>query len=187
MTASDGPIGVPVPEEYMGAFVAEVFEDPERTTTWREAVAALVAPADRDAWEALSPIEQVIVVLDTAAEYDQTALRRFEEIPDDGYASEETIRETYEEAKRNRRNADMLRNAVADAYSRDVIDDNALVEAVDRHGFDSETIAAREQQLESVADAYGLEFRPYGGTLIEPAEEKDPDRSASPTFGIESG
>lgn len=184
MSANDGPMGLPVPEEYAGAFVAEVFEDVERSTTWAEAVEALVATDAREAWERLSPIEQVVAVLDAAADFDNRAVETFEAIPIDGQDGE-PIRADYEEARRFRRNADMLRNGVAEAYSSGYIDDEQLVEAVERHGFESDTIARREELLESIAEAHGLEFRPYGGTLMEPPGTGDEATPSTTAFDIE--
>ena len=183
MSTNDGPMGLPVPEEYVGAFVAEVFEDVERSTTWDETVEALVADDARSAWERLSPIEQVVAVLDAAAGFDERAVQALESIPHD--AENESIRAEYEEARRYRRNADMLRNGIAQAYSSGHVDDEQLVEAVERHGFESDTIARREEQLESIAEAHGLEFRPYGGTLMEPPGSAEREASADPTFDIE--
>lgn len=184
MNASDGPVGLPVPEEYVGAFVAEVFEDVERSTTWDDAVDALVATDARSAWDDLSPVEQVVAVLDAADGFDERAVEAFEDIPLDG-PDGGSVREDYEEARRFRRNADMLRNAVAEAYSSGHVDDDQLVEAVERHGFESDTIARREELLESIAEAHGLEFHPYGGTLMEPQGTDAEDSQAAPTFDIE--
>lgn len=184
MNGGNKPLGLPVPEEYVGAFVAEVFEDVERSTTWTEAVDALVAGDARSDWEALSSVEQVVAVLDAAASFDERAVQALDGIPIDGETSG-SDRHDFEEARRFRRNADMLRNAIADAYSEDYVDDDQLVEAVERHGFETDTIAKREDLLESVAEAHGLEFRPYGGTLMDPPEATDDETIGGTTFDIE--
>ena len=184
MTA-DEPVGVPVPDEYVGAFVAEVFEDAERSTTWADAVDALVAPAARADWADLPPATQVVEVLDAAARFDDEAVRCFDGIPLDAETPGEPIRAAFEEARRHRRNADMLRNAVADAYAAGHVDDDQLVAAVERHGFESATIAEREARLEAVAEAYGFAVRPYGGTLVAPPDEADAGPEPRDAFDIE--
>lgn len=185
MSTNDGPVGLPVPDEYVGAFVAEVFEDVERSTTWEEAVDALVAAAARSAWDGLSPVEQVVAMLDAADGFDERGVETLEAIPLDGQDGA-SVRDEYEEARRFRRNADMLRNGVADAYSSGHVDDDQLIQAVERHGFESDTIARREELLESIAETHGLEFRPYGGTLMEPPGTGAEDPAANATFDIET-
>ncbi|WP_335999197.1 hypothetical protein [Halorientalis halophila] len=164
-------LALSIPDEHVGAFVAEVFEDAERSTTWTEVVDAMVAPAARDAWEALSATEQVIEVLEKAGEYDGRAVDTLEDVPLRGEEASLSTREAFEEALRYRRNADVLRDGIADAFASDVIDEATLEAAVEEFGFDTETIARREDALEDVASVYELDFRPYGGTLIQRDEE----------------
>lgn len=184
MSAGNDPIGLPVPDEYVGAFVAEVFEDVERSTTWTEAVDALVAGDARSDWEALTPTEQVVAMLDAAADFDERAVQVLEGIPCDE-VNDSSVRGEFDEALRVRRNADLLRNAIADAYSDGYVDDDQLVEAVECHGFETETIARREDLLETVAEAHGFDFRPYGGTLMDPSDGHDRYAPAEATFDIE--
>lgn len=162
--ASGEPVGVPVPDDHVGAFVAEVFEDSERDTRWADAVDGLVAAPARDAWDALDPGEQVREVLAKADDYDERAIELLEAV--DGAPSDDPVRERLEEAKRLRRNADMLRDAIADAYSSGHVSDEELRAAVETHGFDTTLVATRERLLEHVADAHEIDFRPYGGMLI---------------------
>jgi copper chaperone CopZ len=166
-------MGVPIPDEHVGAFVAEAFEDPERSTAWDEVVDQMVAPAARDAWAELSAAEQTVEVLDKAAEYDRRAADELERIPTNKPEATPEIRSAFEEAKRLRRNADAFRDGVASAYQSGRIDDDELVGAVDESDFDTEQIAAREDELESVTAAYGFDYSPYGGTLFD--EDKRPD------------
>lgn len=42
-------------------------------------------------------------------------------------------------------------------------------------GFDTRAVARRKAELERVTSVYGLDFRLYGGTLLE----KDSDRDAA--------
>lgn len=173
--ASGEPVGVPVPDAHVGAFVAEVFEDPERDTRWSDAVDGLVAPSARDAWDALDPDEQVREVLAKADDYDDRAIELLETV--DGAPSDDPVRERLEEAKRLRRNADMLRDAIADAYSSGNVSDEELRAAVEAHGFDTTRVARRERLLERVADTHEIDFRPYGGTLLheEGGQRGSPD------------
>jgi hypothetical protein len=170
-TSTDESLAVSIPDEHAGAFVAEVFEDAERSTTWEDAVDAMVAPSARDAWAELSPREQVIEVLQKADEYDERAAELLEDVPLRGSDPSPETRETFEDALRIRRNADVLRDGIADAYASGVIDGDELEAAVEAVGYDTETIARREDVLEDVASVYELDFRPYGGTLIQ--EEGD--------------
>ncbi|MFB6156698.1 MAG: hypothetical protein ABEJ34_02515 [Haloferacaceae archaeon] len=171
MTGGDAEraTGVTVPDEHVAAFVAEAFEDAERDTDYATVVDRVVAPEARDAWAALSPREQVEELLGVADGYDERALDSLRSIPVDARADADdaTVRERYEEALRLRRNADVVRDAVAAAYAEGRIDDDALVAAVESHGFDTETVAAREDRLETVAEVHNLDFRPYGGTLMD--------------------
>ncbi len=98
-----------IPEDHVGAFVAEALEDPERATTWDDVVDTLVAPVARDAWAELSPIEQATEVLSKAAEFDRRAIEHFEAVPLDGDRSEAET--DIDEGLRCRRNADTFRDA----------------------------------------------------------------------------
>lgn len=184
--AEDEAMGVPIPEEHVGAFVAEAFEDPERTTTWEEVVDAMVAPDARDAWADLSPVEQTVAVLDQAAEYDRRATDELERIPTNKPEPTPEVRDSFAEARRLRRNADAFRDGVAAAYTDGRIDDEDLVAAVEASGFDTGQIARREDALESVTSVYDFEYRPYGGTLFDgdtsPDGEADVDPDTPETF-----
>lgn len=169
-------MGVPIPDEHVGAFVAEAFEDPERTTDWEEIVDAMVAPDAREAWQDLSPVEQTVEVLKQAAEYDRRATDELERIPTNRGEPTPAIRESFDEATRLRRNADAFRDGVAAAYADGWIDDEDLLTAVDRAEFDTRGIARREDALESVTTVYDFDYRPYGGTLFD--EEESPERDA---------
>lgn len=175
MTAEGESVGVPIPEDHVGAFVAEAFEDPERSTTWEDAVDKVVSPEAREEWESLSSRQQVTEVLGMADNFDRRAVETLERIPTDLERPTDRIDRLFEEARRCRRNADILRDAVAAAYRDGHADDGDLVDAVESEDFDTATIADREDTLESVATAYGYDFRPYGGTLFE--EDRDGDGS----------
>ncbi|WP_138797967.1 hypothetical protein [Halostella sp. PRR32] len=175
-TASlDESLGVTVPEDYVGAFVAEAFEDVERSTEWADAVDAVVADGARDDWEALAPREQVVEMLRMADEFDRKAVERFDGIPLDRGSPTDEMRERFEEGKRLRRNADVLRDGIAAAYADGYVSDDDLVEAVESFGFDTDRVGAREDALDTVANAYDMDFRPYGGTLMT---EREPDEDA---------
>jgi len=181
-TRSDDPsgtegesLGVSVPDEHVGAFVAEAFEDVERDTTWKEVVGALVAEAARDAWADLSRTEQAVEVLVAAADYDERAVELLADVPTDRGEPTDEIREQYEEALRCRRNADRFRDGIAAAYADNYLTDDQLVAAVEEFGFDTATIAEREDALDTVANTYEFEFRPYGGTLM--TDDEDDDRT----------
>lgn len=161
----DQSLGVTIPEDHVGAFVAEAFEDPERSTTWEDVVGSLVAPDARPAWEELSAREQAVEVLAKADEYDERAVEHLDAVPLN--ADREAVVGDVEEALRCRRNADAFRDGLAAAYADGHLDDDALVGALEDVGFDTETLAEREDLLEQVDDAYGLEYRPYGGTLMD--------------------
>ncbi|NEU55535.1 aldehyde dehydrogenase [Halorussus sp. MSC15.2] len=111
--ASNESLGVSIPDEHVGAFVAEVFEDVERKTTWNQIVSSLVAEDARDEWEALTPSEQVAAVLSTATDYDERATDRLAGIPTDRGKPTPEIREEFDEAMRCRGNADTFRDGVA--------------------------------------------------------------------------
>ncbi|WP_121823417.1 hypothetical protein [Halostella salina] len=169
-------LGVTIPDEHVGAFVAQAFEDAERDTTWGEAVDAVVADEARDAWASLSPREQVVELLKLADRFDERAVDELDSIPLDRGSPTEDMRERFEEAKRLRRNADTLRDGIAAAYDEGYVGDGALVDAVESFDFDTATIAEREDSLDAVANAYDLDFRPYGGTLMtddEPEEDAE--------------
>jgi hypothetical protein len=168
-------VGVTVPDDHVAAFVAEAFEDPERSTTWDEVIEAAIAHEARSAWNELSPEEQVRELLAMADDYDERAVEQLRAIPTDHAASSDRIDELFEEARRCRRNADRIRDAIADAYADGYVDDEALVDAVETYGFETGTIAERERLLETVTDVYDYDFRPYGGTLMtdEPGDGRD--------------
>lgn len=171
-------LGLPIPDEHLGAFVAEVFEDVEQSTSWADVEDHLVAPSARDAWDALDPAQQVIEVLEMAADYDREAVERLADI--DESDPSEAAEPVYREAVRYRRNADMLRSGIADAYASGVVVDDDLVDAVEDAGFDTSAIAEREEELERVATAFGFDFRPYGGTLMDEGDR--PEASAAPEW-----
>lgn len=175
-------VGMEIPDDYVGAFVAEVFEDAERATSWDDVVDSMVAPEARDSWESLTPVEQVIEVLTMADGYDERAADLLSDIDIDGSVPDEATRSAFEEATRLRNNADAFRNGVAAAYDAGRVDDDGLVEAVESFGFDTETIARREDELERVTSAYDLDYRPYGGTLIQERDGPTTDPEIPETF-----
>jgi hypothetical protein len=79
-TVATESLGVSIPDEHVGAFVAEVFEDPERSTTWAAAIDATIDDAARDAWDGLTPTEQATELLGMAIEFDDRAIEAFEAI-----------------------------------------------------------------------------------------------------------
>ncbi|WP_135822804.1 hypothetical protein [Halostella litorea] len=168
-------LGVTIPDEHVGAFVAQAFEDVERDTTWGEAVDAVVAEEALDAWAELSPREQVVELLKMADSFDERAVEELNAIPVDRGSPTDEMRERFEEAKRLRRNADVLRDGIAAAYDEGYVGDDELVDAVESFGFDTATIAEREDSLDAVANAYDLDFRAYGGTLMS---DREPDEDA---------
>lgn len=176
--APDRSVGVSVPEDHVGAFVAQAFEDPERSTTWEEVVSGVVAADVRDAWEALSPAEQVRELLAIADDYDERAVEAFEAIPLDLVEPTEEVDELFAEATRCRRNADRIRDGIASAYADDRIEGERLADAVETYGFETGTIAEREDLVEAVTDAYDYDVRPYGGVLME-ADDPDADAAAA--------
>lgn len=175
-TPLDESVGVTIPEEHVGAFVAQAFEDVERDTDWADVVDALVSPAAREDWRALDPAEQVAEVLRTAGDYDERAADALEAVSTDMGSLAPDDEERWAEATRLRRNADILRDGVADAYATGRVDDEQLVAAVEAADFDTGTVARREEAVERVANAFALDFRPYGGTLFdgdrEPTDEE---------------
>lgn len=177
--SADNPLGVPIPDEHVGAFVAEVFEDAERGTTWESVVSAMVASEARDAWESLSPREQAVEVLEMAEKYDRRAVKQLQEIPLDESAD---VIDEITEAKRLRRNADMFRDGVSSAYESGHLDDDDLVAAVEAVDFDTEIIARREELLEQAAKVHDFDFRPYGGTLLQESDRETADPTGSETW-----
>jgi len=177
---ADESVGVTVPDEHVGAFVAEAFEDPERSTTWEEVVDEVVADDARGAWDALSPIEQVTELLAMADGFDERAVDRLAAIPLDLAAPTDRVDELFAEAERCRRNADRIRDGIAAGYADGRLDDAALVDAVEVYGFETDTVAERERLLESVTDAYGYDFRPYGGTLMQEPDDDGADGGVDP-------
>lgn len=190
------PTGVPIPPAHVGAFVAETFEDPERDTAWDDVVERLIADGARDAWEALAVQEQVEELLSMADDYDRQAIDLLEDLPvHDGDDTDrrvpvhdgdgtEPVDPRFEEALRRRRNADIVRDGIADAYASGRIDDRTLVAAVESFGFDTERIAAREDRLETVANAHDLDFRPYGGMLFSTGSDGE-GGSAAPLWEVD--
>lgn len=171
----DEAVGVTIPDEHVGAFVAQAFEDPERDTSWQDVVDSLV-PADAlTAWRELDPTEQAVEVLEMADEYDSRAVELLEAIPLTGGELSSEHEESVEDALRCRRNADILRDGLAAAYHETHLSEGDLRTAVESFEFDTETVAEREDVLESVAQAYNFDFRPYGGTLFTDEEETVPE------------
>ncbi|WP_251341489.1 hypothetical protein [Haloplanus halophilus] len=160
-------LGVAVPDDHVAAFVAEAFEDAERDTDWAEVVESVVADDAREAWAALSAREQAAELLEMAAEYDERAVERLAAVPLDRADLSGEARERFADAKRCRRNADRIRDGVADGFAAGRLDESDLVGALEAVGFDTDTIAEREDALEAVDGAYDVDFRPYGGTLVD--------------------
>lgn len=175
-------VGISIPAEHVGAFVAEAFEDAERDTTWPDVVAAFVDPSARGAWDDLDASEQVVEILDAASRYDDRAIEHFESIPLD--TGERSDPDGLEEALRCRRNADMFRDGIAAAYGDGVLDDADLVTAVETSAFDTDRIADRENALENVDAVHDVDFRPYGGQFFdaEHGPDSDVDHDASETW-----
>ncbi|QCC57520.1 hypothetical protein NP511_02950 [Natrinema thermotolerans] len=168
-------LGVTIPDDHVGAFVAQAFEDVERSTEWEEAIDSVVADEARDAWNRLEPRKQVIELLKMADQFDRKATALLEEIPLDRGGLDDDLREQFDDAKRLRRNADVVRDGIAAGYAEGRVSDDELVDAVETFEFDTAAIAEREDALDDVANAYNLDFRPYGGTLMN---ERDPDDDA---------
>jgi len=164
---AEDSIGLSVPEDHVGAFVAEAFEDVERDTAWPAVVDEVIADAARDAWADLDGTERVREMIELAAGYDERALERLEAVPVEPGDLGDDAEATLSDGLRCRRNADRLRDAVADAYDRGVVDDDGLVAAVESAEFDTATVAAREDRLDTLAELHEFEFRPYGGTLLD--------------------
>jgi hypothetical protein len=172
--SSDGEsLGVSIPDEHVGAFVAEAFEDVERDTTWEAVVSSLVADEAREEWDGLSATERIAAVLSAAADYDERAADRLAGIPTDRGEPTPEIREEFDEAMRCRGNADAFRDGVAAAYAEGRVGDDELIAAVEEGDFDMTVIAEREDELDRVANAFDFEFRPYGGTLMHDGDDED--------------
>jgi len=180
--ALEEAVGMEIPDEHVGAFVAEVFEDAERSTTWTDIVDSMVAPEARDAWEELSPVEQVVEVLAMADDYDERSADLLEGIDVDSDEPDDSVVAAFEEATRLRNNADAFRDGIASAYDEGHIDDEGLVAAIEDFGFDTETIARREDELDRVTAAYDLDYRPYGGTLIQESQTPKTNPDIPETF-----
>lgn len=179
---SDDPFGLQIPDEHVGPFVAEVFEDVERDTTWGNVVEELVAPEARDAWEELTAREQAVAVLKKASDYDKQAIDHLRSIPTDGSVDTGTVEQRFGEARRCRRNADSFRDGIASAYGEGYLDADALVSAIEEVNFDTSYISDREDELERVANHFELDFQPYGGTLIEDDDRIGEEQTAPETW-----
>ncbi|ELY96411.1 hypothetical protein [Natrialba taiwanensis] len=169
-SGSEESLGITIPDDHVGAFVAQAFEDVERSTEWTEAVDAAIPADARGAWQSLSTRDQVIELLTLADEFDAKATALLEEIPLDRDGLDDDRYERVSDAKRLRRNADILRDGIAAGYAEGRVSDDELVAAIEAFGFDTATIAEREDALDAVSSAYNVEFRPYGGTLMTETE-----------------
>jgi len=176
----ESSLGMTIPEDHVGAFVAEALEDPERATNWDDVVDTMVAPAARDAWAALSPVEQATEVLSKAAEFDRRAIEHFEAVPLDGDRREAET--DIDEGLRCRRNADTFRDGVAAAYGDGRLDDDGLVAALETAEFDTEVIAQREDLLERIDSVFEVEYSPYGGTLMDDDDGPEPETEHGETW-----
>ncbi|WP_420183112.1 hypothetical protein ACNO8S_19095 (plasmid) [Haloarcula sp. KBTZ06] len=176
----ESSLGMTIPEDHVGAFVAEALEDPERATTWTDIVDTMVAPVARDAWAELSPIEQATEVLSKAAEFDRRAIEHFEAVPLDGDLSEAET--DIDEGLRCRRNADTFRDGVAAAYGDGRLDDDGLVDALEAAEFDTEIIARREDLIERIDSVFEIDYRPYGGTLMDDDDGPEPETEHGETW-----
>lgn len=179
-TASEPSLGIPIPDDHVGAFVAQALEDPERSTDWDDVVDALVAPSARDAWDRLSPVEQATEVLSKAAEFDRRAIEQFDAVPLN--AERTAVQADIDEGLRCRRNADTFRDGVAAAYDSGRLDDDDIVEALSEAAFETDLIAKREDLLERLDGAFDIEFRPYGGTLMDDDDGPEPDTDHGETW-----
>lgn len=168
--ATDRPMGIEIPQEHVGAFVAEVFTDVERNTSWSEVVNAIVHDDARGEWNDLPPRARLREALELADSFDQRCLAQLRSMPLQD-ATADGVEETFREAMRYRRNADILRDAIADAYASGLVGDQDLVQAVETCGFTTERIEQRETKIEQVTKRFDLSFRPYGGKLMHPDGE----------------
>jgi hypothetical protein len=171
-------LGVAVPDDHVAAFVAAAFEDAERDTDWPAVVDEVVADEARAAWDDLSAREQTAELLGVADEFDDRAVERLSAIPLDRAELAGRDRDRFEDAMRCRRNADRIRDGIADGVASGRVDDDDLVGAVEDAGFETDTIAEREDALEAVAGAYDVDFRPYGGTLMNDDDGGVPEGEA---------
>jgi len=169
--SADSSLGVTIPDDHVGAFVAEALEDPERSTSWDEVVDAMVAPGALDDWRELSRVERAAAVLEKATEYDRLAADRFDAVPLD--ADENAVRADVDEGLRCRGNADAFRDGVAAAYADGLLDDDDLVAALESAEFETAAIERREELLERIDGVYDVEFSPYGGTLMDTEDGGD--------------
>ncbi|WP_434531663.1 hypothetical protein ACODNH_20245 (plasmid) [Haloarcula sp. NS06] len=176
----ESSLGMTIPDDHVGAFVAEALEDPERATTWDDVVDTMVAPVARDAWAELSPVEQATEVLSKAAEFDRRAIEHFEAVSLDGDRSEAET--DIDEGLRCRRNADTFRDGVAAAYGDGRLDDDSLVDALEAAEFDTEDIAEREDLIERIDSVFEIDYRPYGGTLMDDDDGPEPDTEHGETW-----
>jgi len=179
-TASEPSLGIQIPDDHVGPFVAQALEDPERSTDWAAVVDELVAPSARDAWDRLSPAEQATEVLSKAAEFDRRAIARFEAVSLN--AERTAVQADIDEGLRCRRNADTFRDGVAAAYESGRLDDDEIVEALAEADFETELIAKREDLLERLDGAFDIEFQPYGGTLMDDDDGPEPDTDHGETW-----
>ncbi|KAA9396462.1 hypothetical protein Har1130_17445 [Haloarcula sp. CBA1130] len=177
---AESSLGMTVPEDHVGAFVAEALEDPERATTWDDVVDTMVAPAARDAWAELRPVKQATEVLSKAAEFDRRAIEHFEAVPLDGDRNDAET--DIDEGLRCRRNADTFRDGVAAAYGDGRLDDDGLVAALEAAEFDTDLIGQREDLLERIDSVFGVEYRPYGGTLMDDDDGPEPETEHGETW-----
>jgi hypothetical protein len=177
--AMESSLGITIPDDYVGAFVAEALEDPERATAWEDVVDTMVAPAARDAWGDLSPVEQATEVLSKATEFDRQAIEHFEAVPLDGDGQAQP---DIDEGLRCRRNADTFRDGVAAAYADGRLDDEGLVAALEASAFETEVIAQREDLLERIDSVFDVEYSPYGGTLMDDDDGPDPETEHPETW-----
>lgn len=169
-------VGLTVPDDHVAAFVAEAFEDAERDTDWDEVIDSVVADDARAAWDALCPQAQATELLEIADAYDERAVERLAAVPLDRAELSGDAREQFDDAKRCRRNADRIRDGIADGFATGRLDDDDLVGALETVDFDTDTIAEREDELEAVTGAYDVDFRPYGGTLVDETDGGVPER-----------
>lgn len=176
----ESSLGMTIPDDHVGAFVAEALEDPERATTWDDVVDTMVAPVARDAWAELSPVEQATEVLSKAAEFDRRAIEHFEAVSLDGDRSEAET--DIDEGLRCRRNADTFRDGVAAAYGDGRLDDDSLVDALEAAEFDTEDIAEREDLIERIDSVFEIDYCPYGGTLMDDDDGPEPDTEHGETW-----
>lgn len=179
-------LGISVPDEHVGAFVAEVFEDVERKTTWEQVVGELVADEAREEWDALTMTEQVTEVLSAADDYDERAVEYLTGISTDRGSPTDEIRQQFEEAMRCRQCADQFRDGVAAAYANDLLGDEEFVTVVEESDFDTNRIAEREDELDRVANAFDFEFRPYGGTLMTDEDGEGDEDEENPLEDFEA-